>query len=406
MLLSVFFVLAVLVTLQSLVALRDGSRFLEFVRKRLGEFLPAYTPRVTVLVPCKGMDEGNEGSGLRGNLRALLEQDYPDYEVVFIVAEARDPVRTLLEALVGGAKVPARVGVAGAAEGRGEKVNNLLAGLAAARAESEVFVFADSDGHPRRDWLRVLVAYLADPAVGAATTFRWYVPTGSFLSGLQSAWNAPAVTYMGEHDRNFCWGGGTAIRRTTFEEAEVGRYWAGAVSDDYRLTEALRNARPRRRIVFVPQALVPSVEEPSWRRLWEWTTRQILITRVYSNRMWRWTLALHVFYGGTFLVGLAVAGAHFFPSPQVAVLILLTLGGIAALAMAKGAYRLQAILLLLPEHAEPLRRRWWSLTLQAALVGWLMLANLVASALTRRLSWRGVTYELRSPGETVVLKRS
>ncbi|MFQ5817439.1 MAG: glycosyltransferase, partial [Terriglobia bacterium] len=290
---TVFFVLAFLVAVQSLVALWDGSRFLRFVRKRLGETPPHYTPRLSLLVPCKGLAEDSDGAGLEGNLCALLEQDYPDYEVLFIVAAAGDPARGLLETLVAEAKVAARVVLAGQAEGRGEKVNNLLAGVAAARAGSEVFVFADSDGRPRRDWLRTLVAHLADANVGAASSFRWYVPTGSFLSGLQSAWNAPIVTYMGEDrrpdgrpsGRNFCWGGGTAIRRTMFEAIDVRRYWAGALSDDYRLTEALRQAG--KLIVFVPQCLVATRQEPSWRQLWEWTTRQILITRVYANRLWR-----------------------------------------------------------------------------------------------------------------------
>ncbi|MFQ5817009.1 MAG: hypothetical protein ACE5H2_03505, partial [Terriglobia bacterium] len=136
-----------------------------------------------------------------------------------------------------------------------------------------------------------------------------------------------------------------------------------------------------------------------------WTTRQILITRVYANRLWRRALALHLFYGGTFIFGLALAAKSSFSNPQTALALVATLAGIAALAVAKGVSRLEAVLLLLPEYGEPLRRTWWSLTLQAALVPWLLLANLLASALTRRLTWRGVTYELRSPAETVVLNR-
>ena len=97
MLLTIFFLLAVGVIVQSLVSLADGPRFLKFVRKRLSEVLPNYTPRVSLLVPCKGLGEGFEDWGVEGNLRALLEQDYPDYEVLFILAEASDPARALLE---------------------------------------------------------------------------------------------------------------------------------------------------------------------------------------------------------------------------------------------------------------------------------------------------------------------
>ena len=396
--LTLFFVLAVLLALQSLIALQDGPRFLAFVRRRLGQPVPDYAPRTTLICPCKGLD-----AELETNLRALLEQDHPDYEVIFAMAAEHDPARALCERLARTSRVPARVVVAGRPVGRGEKVNNLLAGAAAARAESEVFVFADSDGRPPPHWLRTLVAHLEDPAVGAASTFRWYIPGGDFRSGLQSAWNAPAVTYMGEWKRNFCWGGGTAIRRRTFYEVDAPRYWAGCVSDDYMLTRALRDAgRP---IVFVPQCLVATHQRTTWGRLLEWTTRQILITRIYEPRLWWPAIGIHIFYCGVFLLGFALAGLFLPRSWGVSATILGTLGAVAALAVAKGAYRLAGAFELLPQHREELRRTWWSPTLQAALVPWLMAINFLHSALTRRLTWSGLTYELRCPWETVVVVR-
>lgn len=394
--LTVFFILAALVALQSLIALQDGPRFLAFVRRRLAQPLPDYAPPATLICPCKGLDPE-----LDANLRALFAQDYPDLEILFVVAEAEDPARSVCEKLIREGRRPARLVVAGRATGRGEKVNNLLAGVAAARAKSEVFVFADSDGRPAPGWARTLVAHLADPTVGAASTFRWYIPEESFLSGLQSAWNAPAVTYMGEWDRNFCWGGGIAIRRSTFTEIDAPRYWAGAVSDDYMLTRALRDAG--RKIVFVPQCLVATHHSPGWRELFEWTTRQIILTRVYEPRLWWPAIGMYVLYCGFFLYGLGLAAWTLRESWAMSGMILLTLGAMASLSVAKGAYRLQAAVALLPGHAEALRRTWWSPTLQAALVPWLMAANFLLSAMTRRLRWRGVTYELRSPWETRIV---
>ena len=397
--LTLFFLLAGLLAVQSLIALQDGPRFLAFVRRRLGQPLADYAPPATVICPCKGLD-----ADLEANLRALLAQDYPDYEVVFVLAAADDPARAVCERLARAGRVPARVVIAGAPVGRGEKVNNLLAGVAAARPASEVFVFADSDGRPAPGWIRTLIAHLAEPEVGAASTFRWYIPDRDFLSGLQSAWNAPAVTYMGEWKRNFCWGGGTALRRQTFEEIDARRYWAGCVSDDYMLTRALREHD--RRIVFVPQALVATHHPTTWAKLWEWTLRQILITRVYEPRLWWPATGVHVFYCGVHLYGLALALLSLASSWQTSFAILLTVGAISAITVAKGVYRLASVLLLLPAHREELRRTWWSPTLQAALVPWLLAANFVGSAFIRRLTWRGVTYELRSPWETRVLTRS
>ncbi len=394
--LTAFFILAALLTVQSLIALQDGPRFLAFVRRRLQEPLPDYAPPATLICPCKGLDEE-----LEHNLTSLAEQDYPDLEIVFVMASGDDPARAVCDLVAAKARRPARVVIAGKPEGRGEKVNNLLAGVAAARASSEVFVFADSDGRPGPHWVRRLVQHLSDPHVGAASTFRWYLPAGDFLSGLQSAWNAPAVTYMGEWNRNFCWGGGTAIRRKTFYEIEAPRYWAGCISDDYMLTKALRAAG--RRIVFVPQCLVTTHHATTWSKLIEWTTRQLLLTRVYEPRLWWPGMGVHVFYCGVFVYGLALAVWLLPTSWATSATILLTLAAISSLSVAKGVYRLAAVQLLMPEHAEQLRRTWWSPTLQAALAPWLMAIAFLLSARSRRLTWRGVTYELRSPWKTRVL---
>jgi len=397
--LTVFFLLAALLAVQSLWVLRGGPRFLAFVKRRLREPPANYAPPATLVCPCKGLDPD-----LETNLRCLFAQDYPDLEVLLVVARENDPARPLCEKVIAEGRLPARLVVAGLPAGRGEKVNNLLAGVAAARPQSEVFVFADSDGRPGTGWVRKLVGALAAEQVGAASTFRWYVPEPTFLSGLQSAWNAPAATYMGESARNFLWGGGMAIRRATFLAANVLRYWTGCISDDLMMTRALREAG--KAIVFLPECLVASHHRPGWGELVEWTTRQILLIRVYEPRLWWAAMAMNVFYCSVFLFGFALAAARLGNSPWMSGAILATLAGIAAFGVTTGIFRLQALQLLLPEHAEALRRTWWSPTLQAVLVPWLMAVNLIGSALTRRMTWRGVTYELISPWETKIEKES
>lgn len=59
---------------------------------------------------------------------------------------------------------------------------------------------------------------------------------------------------------------------------------AGTVSDDLAVTRAMNDAGLP--IVFVPQAVVASVEDCSLSELLEFTTRQIKITRVYGTRYW------------------------------------------------------------------------------------------------------------------------
>ena len=56
--------------------------------------------------------------------------------------------------------------------------------VSAADLRSEVFVFTDTDARPPEFWLRFLVGSLNDPAAGAATGYRWFLP---FKGGL-AAW--------------------------------------------------------------------------------------------------------------------------------------------------------------------------------------------------------------------------
>jgi cellulose synthase/poly-beta-1,6-N-acetylglucosamine synthase-like glycosyltransferase len=69
-------------------------------------------------------------------------------------------------------------------------------------AESEVFVFVDSDARPGADWLRNLIAPLQDKTIGCATGYRWFVPQrGGFSTALRSVWNASIASHLGANRR-------------------------------------------------------------------------------------------------------------------------------------------------------------------------------------------------------------
>ena len=393
--------MAALLTLQSIVALRDGYRFLRFVRKARCGPPGDYTPFATLIIPCKGVDPHFEE-----NLRAFLSQDYPKYQVIFAVASPNDAAHECIQALVqqslgGGPKVT--LVVAGYADDRGEKVNNLLRGLVEVDRAVEVLVFADADAHPARDWLRSLVAPLGNSKVLVSTGFRWYLPGARFVSQLRAAWDTSIATLLGDHDHNFAWGGSMAIRAADFRRLQVAeRYWANTVSDDYALTRAARDARGW--IRFEPRCLVASREDSSFAEFLRWSNRQIIITRVYAPHLWRLGLAAHVLYCGTFILGVAMLvlpGVTLSWGGVFAVL----LATILALGMAKARLRSIVARELFPEEAAPLGRygaRYWQL---APLVPWVMLFNFVAAGFSRRIEWRGTQYELRSMNEVRVLGR-
>ena len=164
---------------------------------------------------------------------------------------------------------------------------------------------------PEENWLKQLVAPLADETLGAASGYRWFLPVnGGIASRLRGVWNASVASAFGsDTTKNFCWGGSTAIRRTTFERLDVGERWRGTVSDDFAITRILKEANLP--IHFTPNCLVPSVGDCDFKELFEFTTRQIKITRVYASQLWLPLLlgsALFtiVFFGGLILLILQI----------------------------------------------------------------------------------------------------
>lgn len=398
----VFYFFAALLLLQSLLSLRGGFRYLSHFRREPPTPPPDYAPRATVLVPCRGLDQN-----LRENLDALFRQDYPDYEIVFAADSADDPALGVAGELAARLtqECPAvrrvRAVVAGAARGRGQKVHNLSAAVRAADPSGEVFVFVDTDARPRADWLRSLVAPLADDQTGAATGYRWFVPAGGRLaSHLRSVWNASIASALGgDGRRNFCWGGSTAIRRATFDRLHVLDEWRGALSDDFALTRAVRRAGLS--IRFVPRCLTASHGDCALAELFEFTTRQLKITRVYAPNLWRVVLVSNLLFTAVFFGGLALVAARLVAGlPFAAPLALLA--AIFVVGSLKAALRLRAVSLALGADA-PRAPDWlahlalWPLT--SALFAW----NALAAAASRRITWRGISYELKSPGETLVL---
>lgn len=393
----VFYILAALLIYFSLKSFAGGVAYLQFFRRELGREPSAFAPPATVFVPCRGLDQG-----LAENLAPLFAQDYPDYEIVFVVDSADDPavrVIDLLRESASGSRT-SKVIVAGRADGESQKVRNLRDAVPEAREASAVFVFADSDVRPAVGWLRALIGPLADPSVGCATGYRWFVSRRwGLASELRSVWNASIASALGPNRKgNFCWGGSTAIRRETFERIAMRDRWRGTLSDDFTMTRAMNENGLG--IVFVPRALTASLESCSWRELFEFTTRQMKITRVYAVRLW----LLSFFGSGLFLVVMAWAvllAATSVPGSIGFAAALVTLVSVSLLSVGKSAWRLRAVRLALPEHARDVR--WIPQCVLWIFSPPIFLANCLAALFSRRICWRGTTYELRSPTETLIV---
>lgn len=367
-------------------SLLNGFRFAAYVRRETSRALPDFQPFVSVIAPTRGFEPG-----FAENVRPLLDQDYPAYEVLFVFDDRADPGVEIVERLGG------RIVISGPAKGTGQKVHNLIAAVDEIDERCEVIVFVDTDARPDRNWLRQLVAPLADETLGAATGYRWFVPErGGIASRLRGVWNASIASALGANaEKNFCWGGSTAIRRATFDRLNVVDHWRGTVSDDFTITRVLKEAKLP--IHFTPNCLVPSVGDCGFRELLEFTTRQIKITRVYASHLWvplmlGSGLFCIVFFGGIVLS--LVSGS-------VPVLVILAI--LFLLGAAKSFIRWRVIGIPLSEHRSyrDLAAHVFLWPFASLLYFW----NTIVAGFSRRITWRGITYELKSPREAVIISR-
>src|SRR5450755_2501211 len=282
---ALFYFLAVVQIAVGAYLIWQGLQWLGYARRRMRTDPGFHAPRVAVLCPCKGIEPG-----LERNLVALTEFNHQNYEVFFILASASDPAAGVLNRVIASSRPKAHLVIAEPPQECGEKVNNLRVAIEQLPPEFDILVFTDSDGRPGKSWLQQLTAPLSDDRVGATTTMRWLVPNRNDLpSAVLAAWNAPIVTMLTEKGKNFCWGGGMAIRRSVFDQIGVVEDWKNSVSDDYSMTRALQRAN--RPIMFLPECLTLSYVESDFAGLLEFTNRQILITRVYAQEMWAFGLA-------------------------------------------------------------------------------------------------------------------
>lgn len=163
---------------------------------------PEFTPPVSILKPVRGVDPD-----AYENFASLCVQDYPCYEIVFCIDGPADPVYAVIERLRGDfPDTRIRVLFGSLSTASNDKVAKLA--RLTEEAEYEYLVINDSDVRARPDYLRTLVAPLADPGTGAVTCF--YLQSGDtsvtqhlqtismvseFYAGILTDWNLEGVKF-------------------------------------------------------------------------------------------------------------------------------------------------------------------------------------------------------------------
>ena len=215
----------------SLYCVFDYFRMLRKLPPRTSSF----TPPASVVKPVRGVDrEAYE------NFASYCQLDYPEYEMVFAVANAEDPVVTVIQKLQRDFPDRSIRYVTGVEQlGANGKVNNLC--QLVREAKYDLVVMSDSDVRVESDYLREVAAPFANPEVGAVTAFYRGIGGGSFAAGLDElgmcADSAPSALVACKLEGKMQFAFGWTMAATKKVLSEIGGFEAmvNYHSDDFEL---------------------------------------------------------------------------------------------------------------------------------------------------------------------------
>ncbi len=328
---------------------------------------------------------------------AILSQDYPSYEVRFVIDHQTDPsVAIVAEALEGLDVDRAHIDYLKHARATCSlKCSSLSQAVADLDDSFEVVALLDADTVPHKTWLRELVAPLQETDVAAATGYRWYVPEEPTVGTMMRyIWNSAAIISM--HAYNIAWGGTLAIRHNVIKELDLPARWQKAFCEDTMLFGALRERNLKLR--FVPSLVMVSCESCTPRACFHWVCRQLLTARLYHPR-WP-AVAIHALLTGAIpVVATAMIWSALNSGDQLAAGMLI-IGVCAYGGLLAGILHSvnSAIRPIIAEHgAAPNPRTgvaWLNFACGLILLQFLYPIAAILTLSSRSVDWRGVTYRI------------
>ena len=214
---------------------------LRFFRKERARELSDYTPPVSLLKPVRGLDFGSFE-----NFSSFCQLDYPEYEILFAVNDEDDPAVPVIEQVI--AEFPGRRMrlLVGAEElGANRKVNKLA--RLAREAQNDVLVLTDGDVRVGPNFLREVVAPLADEKTGAVTSFYRAIAERNLWAELEAVGASSdffAGVLMAKWTEGVHFGLGASITTTKQWIRKMGGFEAiaGTLADDYELGNRIAEA--------------------------------------------------------------------------------------------------------------------------------------------------------------------
>lgn len=212
------------------------------LRERHAEALPNFTPAVSILKPLKGADPE-----IYEAFRSHCEQDYPEYEIVFGVADPQDPAAEAVRRLQ--QEYPQktiRLVPCSPEAGTNRKVATLQAMMP--HAKHPYLIVNDSDIRVERDYLREVLRPMQDQKVGMVTALYRAAAGKTLGSKLEAV--GIATDFMGgvlsarliEGGLHFGLGSTLAFPRAVLEKIGGFAPLLDYLADDYELGARISQA--------------------------------------------------------------------------------------------------------------------------------------------------------------------
>jgi ceramide glucosyltransferase len=339
-----------------------------------------FTPPVSILKPVRGLDPD-----AYENFASFCRLDYPNYEILFCVADSQDPAIAVIEKLktdfpqrairlLVGAE---RIGV----NAKVSKLNRLTR-----EARHDLLVMSDSDIVVAPDYLRAVVSPFRDAHVGAVTCMYLGLVADGLgprleALGATSDFFAAVIVARRLQGVDFGLGATIAVRRRCL--AEIGGFasFADHLADDYEICH--RIAARGHRVELIPHTVQTHYPKTS-------------VAEYFAHQL-RWSLAFRAsrpdgYAAMVFMQGLpwaaaaAVTSAYTFGSPNG---VLLAAGYLLAYLAVRWMLAWEVGV---RGFRDPVvRRDWWLVPLRD--LAWF--AVWLYGFFSNRVLWRGEEFRLR-----------
>jgi len=179
-------ILAIALLVSNLVSILLAASHL---RRRTVFAVPPHSPPVSVVIPARGIEPFTAET-----LERAFSLDWPDYELLFCVAQAGDPAAAAIRAAMARfADRPARLLVGDDRISANPKLNNCVKGWEAARGDW--VILADSNVLMPQDYIQQMMAawrrdtgLVCSTPIGARPDGFWAEVECAFLNTLQARW--------------------------------------------------------------------------------------------------------------------------------------------------------------------------------------------------------------------------